>query len=174
LQETKSLQEAVEERGNKALTSAHLLTLKGKAEMGLVGGLVASIVASFIAVAADDAGLLVTPWFPTVASAFGIAGLPSDVGLLGLTLFVAIGVLWGLVFAFVFRKYSVTEGLAFSGVQLVLTVALLIIVSTPQVGGTLLSLPLLNSLKLVIGLALTYIGFGVVMGYTGKKYAGLP
>ncbi len=174
MQEQEAPLARTEEHTDRALSSTHLLTMKGKAELGLVGGLVASIVAAFVAVAADSAGLLISPWFPTLATAFGFAGLPAYVGLTGTTIFLTIGVVWGLIFAFLFKKYSVTKGLAFSGIQIVLTVALLMVISTPQVGGTLLTLPIVNSLKLVIGLAFTYIAFGVVIGLAGKKYAGLP
>ncbi len=174
MQENEHVKAHGEEQADRALSSSHLLTMKGKAEMGFVGGLVASIVAAFVAIASDGVGLLISPWFVTLGSVLGVAGLPAYVGLVGVVAFLTIGVVWGLIFAFLFSKYSVTKGLAFSGIQILLTVALLMVVSTPQVGGTLLTLPIVNSLMLVIGLAFTYIAFGVVIGLVGRKYTGLP
>ena len=170
MQESETVQEESQERREARRGVVSELTTRGKLQLGFIGGLVAAIVAAMVAVAADIGGLLVAPWFLTLGSMFGGTGLPMYVALEGLSIFVAIGVAWGLVFAFSSPSYSVTKGLAFSGIQLLLTTIFLAVVTIPELGGTLIAMSIGSALTLIVGLAATYIGYGATIGYIGKKY----
>ena len=110
------------------------------------------------------------PWFLTLGTLAGGMGIPYEVGTYGLVWHLGLGVIAGLLFTSVFRNYTVTRGLALGGLLLLLTGAAFTLISSPQLGGTILTTPLSNSVTMLVQLAIAYAAYGVTIGYLTKKY----
>lgn len=147
------------------------LSPMSRVSFGLVGGLAATIVMGFSFVALSILGVMQFAWLPTIGNLFGGSGLTSEVALYGLGEWVALGVIWGLIFAFVFKTYSVMRGVALSGLAFVVMAAALALVSTSGLQGTIASIPLYSSLLALVSLAVGYACWGATLGYIGKRYA---
>jgi hypothetical protein len=143
------------------------VSLKTRAGFGLVAGLVSSIVGALIIFAINAAELVRIPWFVLLGALFS-DGLPVELSIDGLILFLGFGTLCGLLFAALFLDYTVTKGLAFGGLQLLSITVLLAVISTSTLSGTLLNLPLQDVLRLLVSLSIAYVGYGATLGETGR------
>ena len=141
-----------------------------RAGLGVVGGFVANIVMEIVFVALGFFGVMQFAWLPTVGDLFGGPGLESDAALYGLGEFVLLGIVFGLIFAFAFESHSVMKGMGVAGVGFALASAALALVSTPELNGTIFSLPLTSALLLLVSLAIGFAVWGATLGYVGKKY----
>jgi hypothetical protein len=142
-------------------------------QLGLVAGLVASIVMALVIMGMTAAGIMSAPWFLLLGTLFGGSGIPYYIGTYGFVWHLGLGIFWGLVFVLGFhtlRSYSVTKGLALGGLQLLLIAIALTFVATPELGGTILTAPMVVTVILLIELALAYATYGVVVGYIAKKF----
>lgn len=143
---------------------------KDRAEFGLVAGWVSSIVVIIAMYVLQLLGLMSAPWFLLIGTLFGGAGLPVDIAIYGIAWHFGLGLLWGFIFASAFKRYTETKGLALGGIQLLLIGGALAVIPTPQLQGTLISIPLVNALELVLDLIVAYIAWGLTIGFLGKKY----
>jgi hypothetical protein len=141
-----------------------------RAEFGLVAGIVSTIIMALLMLALQLIGLMKAPWFIFVGTLFGGSGLPAQVATYGIIVHFGIGVVTGVIFASIFKRYTETKGLLFGGLQLLLVIGTMSFMPVPVVGGTLLSLTFFDSLKLIVNMAIAYIGYGLTLGYVGKKY----
>jgi magnesium-transporting ATPase (P-type) len=151
------------------------LSVLTRAEMGVMAGVVATVAMSIaiIAVTAISSawnGFFSIQWFTWLGAAFGAAGTPVQLAELGILYFVLLSVIAGLVFAFVYSKYTVYQGLAFGAIAWFILVVYMTLYTAPQVSGTLANIPFNQSLELLIPLAICFAIWGAVMGYVGKNY----
>jgi hypothetical protein len=144
--------------------------LKERAQLGIVTGLLSSIAMALVIIAMQATGIMEVPWFLTLGTLAGGMGIPYEVGTYGLVWHLGLGVIWGLFFTSVFRNYSVTRGLALGGLLLLLTGVAFTLMPSPQLGGTILTIPLSNSVTLLAQLAIAYAAYGVTTGYITRKY----
>ncbi|MDG6956824.1 MAG: hypothetical protein JRN05_03065 [Nitrososphaerota archaeon] len=148
-----------------------LLSPKSRVSLGLVGGLAGCIVMGFSFVALSALGIMQFAWLPAVGGLFGGSGFAAGAALYGLGEWVAMGMAWGLIFAFGFTTYSVTKGMSVAGLAFLVMAAAFALVSTPALNGTLLSLSLSGALLALAALAIGYACWGATLGYIGKRYA---
>lgn len=141
-----------------------------RAEYGVVAGLVSAIIMALVMLALQLIGLMKVPWFIFVGGLFGGSGSPAEVATYGIAVHFGIGIATGVIFAAIFKKYTETKGLVFGGLQLLLVIGIMSFMPVPVVGGTLLSLPFFDSLRVIVNLAIAYTGYGLSLGYVGKKY----
>lgn len=144
--------------------------LEERAQLGLVAGLLSSIVMALVIIAMQTTWIMEVPWFLTLGTLTGGMGIPCEVGAYGLVWHLGLGVVAGFLFTSVFRNYTITKGLALGGLLLLLTGVAFTLVSSPQLGGTILTIPLSNSVTLLVQLAIAYAAYGVTIGYITKKY----
>ena len=152
-------------------SGGRLLSPKSKAGLGLVGGLAASIVMGFSFVVLSTLGIMQFAWLPTVGGLFGGSGITTEVAFYGLGEWVVMGMVWGLIFAFAFKTYSVIGGMSVGGLAFLVTAVALALVSTPALQGTIASLSTDNALLALVSLAIGYACWGATLGYIGKRYA---
>jgi len=157
------------------MENAGILPGKVRLEFGIAGGLVAACVMSLgvmVLTALNAVGLnwITWAWFPMFGELFGAPGLTSLAAMYGLLGSLLFGIIWGAIFAFAFKKYTVMKGMGIAGVEFFVIVAALSFVSTAEVGGTLLSLSLFGALPILLGLAVALAIWGAAMGYIGKHY----
>ncbi len=144
--------------------------LKERAQLGIVAGLLSSIVMALVIIAMQATGIMEVPWFLTLGTLAGGMGIPYEVGAYGLVWHLGLGVVAGFLFTSIFRNYTVTRGLALGGLLLLLTGVAFTLISSPQLGGTILTIPLSNSVTLLVQSAIAYAAYGVTIGYITKKY----
>ncbi len=143
---------------------------KIRLEIGIAGGIVAASVMSVGVMILSALNLVQFAWFPMFGEIFGAPGFTPDAAMYGLLASLIFGIIWGAIFAFAFTKYTVMRGLGIAAIEFFVTVAALSLVSTAEVGGTLLSLTLFGALPILLGLAVTLAIWGAAMGYIGKRY----
>jgi hypothetical protein len=142
-------------------------------QLGLVSGLVSGIVMALVILALQIAWFMDVPYFLSLGTLFGAVGPSYYVGMYGVVVHFSLAVIWGLIFAFLFHtneSYSITKGLAWAGLQLLLVAIAFAFIANPQLGGTLLTIPLQGSVTLLVNLAIGYAAYGVVIGYLTKKH----
>lgn len=149
---------------------ASVLPGKIRLEFGIAGGLVAACVMSLGVIALSALNLVQFAWFPMFGELFGAPGLTSEAAMYGLGISLVFGIIWGAIFAFAFKTYSVMKGMGIAAVEFFVIVGALSFVSTAEIGGTLLSLTLFDALPIVLGLAVALAIWGAAMGYIGKRY----
>jgi hypothetical protein len=154
---------------------AALLPGKVRLEFGLAGGLVAAIVMSIGVMIINELNywglnLIQFSWFPMFGELIGAPGLTSEAAMYGLLVVLVFGIIWGAIFAFAFKKYTVMRGMGIAAVEWFVLVAALSFVSTPQLGGTLLSMTLFGAFPTLLSLAVALAIWGAAMGYIGKHY----
>ena len=147
-----------------------VLPVVPRAELGVVAGLLSAIVMALVMLALQLIGLMKVPWFIFVGGLFGGSGLPAQVATYGIAVHFGIGIAAGVIFAAIFKKYTETKGLVFGGLQLLLVIGTMSFMPVPVVGGTLLSLPFFDSLRVIVNVVVAYMGYGLSLGYVGKKY----
>ena len=157
------------------MKGAAVLPGKVRLEFGIAGGLVAACVMSLgvmVLTGLNAVGLnwITWAWFPMFGELFGAPGLTSLSAMYGLLGSLLFGIIWGAIFAFAFKKYTVMKGMGLAAVEFFVIVAALSFVSTAEVGGTLLSLSLIGALPILLGLAVALAIWGAAMGYIGKHY----
>ncbi|MGA2874628.1 MAG: hypothetical protein ABSE82_03720, partial [Nitrososphaerales archaeon] len=133
-------------------------------------GIVASIVMTISVIVVTALGFLSIQWFPWVGSVLGANGMGASLAEVGVAWFFALGIIAGLIFAFVFRRHSVYGGLGFGLIAWFLVVLYLALDTAPQLSGTLGSMSITSSIELLIPLALCFGLWGAAMGYVGNKY----
>jgi hypothetical protein len=144
--------------------------LRERAQLGIVTGLLSSIVMALVIIAVQTTWIMEVAWFLTLGTLMGGTGGPNEVGTYGLVWHLGLGVVAGFLFTSVFHNYTVTRGLALGGLLLLLTGVAFTLVSLPQLGGTILTIPLSNSVTLLVQSAIAYAAYGVTIGYITKKY----
>jgi uncharacterized membrane protein YagU involved in acid resistance len=148
-------------------------SLKERVQLGLVSGLIAGIVMALVILALQAAELMPVPYFYALGTLVEGVGVPYYVGMYGLIWHLGLGVIWGIVFVLVFHtysSYSVTKGLAVGGLQLLILALAFTFISTPQLGGTILTVPLSESVTLLIDLTIAFASYGAAIGYLTKKH----
>jgi len=153
------------------------MSLGKRVELGLMAGVLATVVMSLTvlivsAISASWNGFFPIQWFPWVASVFGTNGIPNEIAEWGVLYFMVVGLIAGLIFAFVFRQHSVYQGLAFGAVAWFLVALYTALYTAPQLSGNLASLGVTTSVELLLPLALCFGLWGAAMGYVGKRYVG--
>lgn len=138
--------------------------------MGIMAGIMASVVMTAAVIAVTALGFLSIQWFPWVGAVFGSSGIVASLAEIGVAWFFALGIVAGLIFAFIFRQHTVAQGLAFGGIAWFLVVLYLVFYTAPQLSGTLGTLSIASSIELLVPLAFCFGLWGLAMGYVGKKY----
>jgi hypothetical protein len=146
------------------------MTTSTRFGMGIMAGIVASIVMTISVIVVTALGFLSIQWFPWVGSVLGANGMGASLAEVGVAWFFALGIIAGLIFAFVFRRHSVYGGLGFGLIAWFLVVLYLALDTAPQLSGTLGSMSITSSIELLIPLALCFGLWGAAMGYVGNKY----
>jgi hypothetical protein len=146
------------------------LPMYKRVELGVVAGLIGSMVMAGAVIVLSLLGLFAVAWFRVLNALVSGSAVAAGAALMGFFWHVIFGVVWGLFFGLLLRQYSVTRGLAFAGIQLLLWGLVLASAGIPGVGVTLLTMPLADSVKLVVGLGLSYAAYGATVGYIGSKY----
>ncbi len=141
-----------------------------KIELGIVGGVVASISMSVVMILAAGLGFENPRLFTMIPETLGIAGPSYELGLIGLTTYFIIGALWGVLYAFIFQTYSVTKGLGIAGVQLIVFAIYLTNTEIPGYGLSLINMPVLEAAKIVTVYGIAYVVYGVAIGLIGRKF----
>lgn len=139
--------------------------------MGIMAGIVASVVMTLTVIATTSLGFLSIQWFPWVGSVMGSKGISPSLAEIGVAWFFGLGILSGLIFAFVFRQHNVYRGLGFGLIAWFIVVLYLVFYTAPELSGPIGSLPIVSSLELLIPLAVCFGFWGAAMGYVGKKYS---
>ena len=148
-------------------TTVSLLT---RAELGIISGFVASVGMGLAIIVVTALNLVKVPWFAVVGSIFGSTGPAYEIAINGLIWFMAIGIIGGLLLAFAFRQFTITEGLGVAGIGLIATALILMTNSLPQFSGTLIQMGLGSSLGLFAPLAICYMIWGIIVGSIAKRY----
>lgn len=138
--------------------------------LGIMSGIMASIVMTVAVIITTALGFLSIQWFPWVGSVLGSNGIGASLAEIGVVWFFALGIIAGLIFAFVFRQHSVAKGLGFGAIAWFIVVLYLVFYTAPQLAGPLGSLSLAASIELLVPLAVCFGLWGLAMGYVGKKY----
>jgi hypothetical protein len=138
--------------------------------MGIMAGIVASIVMTITVIAVTALGFLSIQWFPWVGSVLGSNGIGASLAEVGVAWFFALGIIAGLIFAFIFRAHNVYRGLGFGAIAWFLVVLYLVFETAPQLSGPLGSLTITTSIELLVPLAVCFGLWGATMGYVGKRY----
>lgn len=146
------------------------VSLSARAELGIISGFVASVGMGLAIIGVTALNLIRVPWFAVVGSIFGSSGPAYEISLNGLIWFLAIGIIGGLVLAFAFRQFTITEGLGLAGIGLIVTAIILMVDSVPQFSGTLFQMGLGSSLGLFAPLAICYMIWGILVGSIAKRY----
>ncbi len=153
------------------------MSISKRVEMGLMAGVLATVVMS-LAVAAVSAisaawnGFFPIQWFSWVGAVFGTNGISYQVAEVGIAYFVVLGIIAGLIYAFAFKTHTVSQGLAFGAIAWFLLALYLALYTAPQLSGALGSLGVTTSVELLLPLALCFGLWGAAMGYVGKRYVG--
>lgn len=138
--------------------------------MGIMSGIVASIVMTITVIVVTSLGFLSIQWFPWVGSVLGSSGISVSLAEVGVAWFFALGIIAGLIFAFLFRQPSVYKGLGFGAIAWFLVALYLAFDTAPQLSGTLSAMGITSSVELLVPLAVCFGLWGAAMGYVGKKY----
>ena len=151
------------------------MTTRTRLELGVMAGVLASVVMGLAIIVVTALGSLIgypwqIQWFVWLGAVFGASGTNVFLAEVGVVCFVAMSVIAGLIFAFVFRQYDVYEGLVLSGMALLLLGVYLTVETAPQLPGTLLTMSLDTSLGVILPLALCFALWGLTMGYFGERY----
>jgi len=154
---------------------AAVLPGKVRLEFGIAGGLVSAnlmAIGVMVLTGLNALGLnwFTWSWFPMFGELFGAPGLTPLAAMYGLLGTQILGIVWGAIFAFAFKNYTVMRGMGIAAVEFFVLVAAFSFVSTAEIGGTLLSLSLLAALPIVLGIAVALAIWGAAMGYIGKHY----
>ncbi len=154
----------------EARTETAEISFGSRAQAGIIGGFVASVMMGLAVITVTSINFLQVPFFPLVGSMFGVSGPPSEVAITGLIWFLGLGILAGLIFSFAFTRYSVNKGLGFAVIGLILTAVVLAAETVPPLSGTLGQIGLGSSLALFVPLAVCYVIWGYVMGIISRRY----
>jgi hypothetical protein len=146
------------------------LPIVPRAEFGIVAGLVSGIVMILVILFLQIIGLIPIHWFEDLGKITGGSGILVNIAIQGLIIHFSLGIIWGIIFAAAFKRYTETKGLAIAGIMLLITLIILIIIPIPEIGKTLLNLKFISALSLVVSLSISYIAYGTTLGYLGKKY----
>ncbi|MGA2665425.1 MAG: hypothetical protein ABSF83_10815 [Nitrososphaerales archaeon] len=144
-------------------------------EMGIMAGVIASVVMTLAiialtAVSSASDGFFPIQWFSWVGAVFGTSGIPYQVAEAGVAWFVALGIVAGLVYAFAFRIHTVYGGLGMGLIAWFIVALYLTFETAPQLSGSLGSLGIAASIELLLPLAVCFGLWGLAMGYVGAKY----
>ena len=146
------------------------LSLKTKVEFGIVGGFIASFTMAVAIIILSALNVINFPYFQTLASFFAIDGAPYEISEYGLILFIVIEVIWGLIYAFAFKNYTVTNGVGMGAIKLFLGFIALTFTSLPEIGGNIFTITLQEALQILVSVAIIESIWGASIGYIGKKY----
>jgi hypothetical protein len=149
-------------------TQKQSLTVVGRVELGVVGGVVSSAAMGVVLIIFAGIGFETPRFFTLLPEILGIYGPSYEQGLIGLVLHFIIGSVWGLVYAFAFKSYSVTKGLGLAAVQLIL-LAILLTNSIPGYGKSLVEIPVLEAAKILTVYGLSLATYGATLGLAAKK-----
>jgi hypothetical protein len=153
------------------------MSIAKRAEMGIMAGIL-GCVAMGVAIVAVTAisvvwnGFFPIQWFPWVGALFGSSGIPSQVAEVGLAWSVAISIIIGLIYAFLFKTHTVGQGLAFGALAWFLLALYTALYTAPQLSGPLGTLGYTMGAELLFPLAICLGIWGATMGYVGEKYLG--
>ena len=150
--------------------SAAILPGRVRLEFGVAGGLVAACAMSIGVMILSALNLVQFAWFPMFGEIFGAPGLVSEAAMYGLLASLIFGMVWGAIFAFAFKTYTVMKGLGIAAIEFFVVAAALSMVETTQLQGTLISLGFYGALPILLGLAVALAIWGASMGYIGKRY----
>jgi len=153
------------------------MSIAKRVELGLMAGVLASVVMSLAvlvisAISAAWNGFFPIQWFTWLGNVFGTNGIPNEVAEVGVAWFIALGIVAGLIYAFAFRSHTVSEGLAFGAIAWFLLALYLALYTAPQLAGNLNTLGVTTSVELLLPLAVCFGLWGAAMGYVGKRYVG--
>jgi len=148
------------------------MTTSTRLEMGIMAGVLASVVMGLAVITVTALGFLSIQWFSWLGSVFGATGTGGQLAEMGVAWFIFLGLVAGLIFAFAFKQYNVYEGLAFGGIAWFLLVLYLLFETAPQLSGTLQTMSVVASVDLLLPLAVCFALWGAAMGYVGKRYLG--
>lgn len=138
--------------------------------MGIMAGIMASVVMTISIIGVTALGFLSIQWFPWVGSVVGSNGTGASLAEIGIAWFFALGIIAGLIFAFIFKQQSVLKGLGFGAIAWFVVVLYMVFNTAPQLSGNLASLSVSTSIGLLVPLAVCFGLWGLAMGYVGKKY----
>jgi len=150
---------------------AAAITMSGRVGMGIMAGILASIVMTLTLIAVTALGFFSIQWFPWVASVFGVNAIGTSLAEYGVLLFFILGIVAGLIFSFLFKQHYVIQGVGFGAVAWFIVLLYLAFYTAPQLSGPLGSLSISTSVGLLLPLAVCFGLWGAVMGYVGKIYA---
>lgn len=160
-----------------ASSQASKMSTWTRAQMGIMAGVMASVVMGVAIIVITTLGLWIgVPWpiqfYPWVGAIFGAVGLPVSIAEAGVAWFVALSILAGLIFAFGYenRAYDVYEGMVMGGVALLMVGLYMTVEVAPQLSGTILTMSLYSSLAVLLPLAVCFALWGLTIGYFGEKY----
>lgn len=138
--------------------------------MGIMAGVLASVVMSLAIIAVTALGLLSIQWFSWVGAVFGATGISTSVAEAGVAWFVALGIVAGLILAFAFKQHTVYQGLAFGLIAWFILVIYLTFYTAPQLSGPLGSMSITGSVELLLPLGVCFGLWGLAMGYVGARF----
>lgn len=146
------------------------MSVSARAELGIVAGFVGSVMMALSVVVVNSLNFIQVPWFSEVGYMFGSSGPSYEVAIGGLAWFIGMGVLGGVVFAFVFTEYSVNKGLGLAAIGFILTALTMTLETIPPFSGTLISMGLGSFLALFVPLAVVYCIWGICVGFMARRY----
>lgn len=146
------------------------MAMSARFGMGIMAGIIASVVMTLTVIVVTALGFLSIQWFPWVGSVMGVTGVGISVAEAGVAWFFALGIIVGLIYAFLVDKQSVYKGLGVGLIAWFLVVLYLAFETAPQLSGTLGSMSITSSIELLVPLAVCFGLWGAAMGYVGKKY----
>jgi len=147
-----------------------LATLTKRIELGIVGGVVASITMGVVLIIFAGIGLQSLRFFTLLPEMLGMTGTPYELGVLGLILHFIVGVFWGIVYALLFKTYSITKGLGISAFQLLIFALLLTVSPIPGYDVNLINLPVFEAARIIAVNGITMASYGVSLGFLAKHY----
>lgn len=146
------------------------ISLAKRIEIGVVGGLIASIAMAIVMMIISSLGPQTPKFFTILPEALSFTGPSYELGITGLILHLLIGVVWGLIFSLALRSHSITRGLGLAAVQLIILAITFTTVPIPSYGGSLIEIPVLDAARFIGLYGLTLAVYGAVLGLVVKKY----
>jgi hypothetical protein len=146
------------------------LSIQRRLEFGVVGGFIGSVASEILLTAFGGVGLFPYPVFVWAGQSIGLAQASAVLGIAGLMLHLTVGLVCGLVFAFIFRRYTPMMGIGFAWVVTIGVMAIFLFGGVPRAGVDAFQMSFGTILQLVLGVILANSAYGILLGFIGSRY----
>lgn len=146
------------------------LTIQPRLELGLVGGFIGSVISAILLTIFGATRFLPYPIFEQIGQSLPLGQPAVGFGINGLMQHVIIGLFCAIIFALVFRTYTLTLGLSFAGILTIMMTLIFLLVTLPRVGIAISQLTLMTCVQVVISIAVANAAYGLLLSATCQAY----